>query len=189
MAAACPGGPGRHYMNLMPAYCDYWFAAAVKPRHEKSAQRILEYRGFQTSLPLQKCRHTRRCGSKWESEKPLIPGYVFVGDDPQNPCRVLATPGVVQIVGYRSGSSAIPASQVEALERIAASQLRAAECNYIRVGQVVNLVGGPLRGVQGMVLREAGATRFVVSLELLQRSVAVEIESDWAIPVQYQYAS
>ena len=74
---------------------------------------------------------------------------------------------------------------MEALERIAASQLRVAECNYIRVGDVVELIGGPLKGVQGMVLREAGATNFVVSVEMLQRSLTVEIESEWAVPLQY----
>ncbi len=167
---------------------DLWFAASVIPRHEKSVQRILDYKGYKTSVPLRKCSHTRRCGSKWESENPLISGYVFVAGDPQNPFRIVSTPGVLQIIGATSGASAIPADQIEALERIAASPLPIAECNYLRAGQVVQLIGGPLKGVQGTVIRESKATRFVVSLELLRRSITVEIESDWAVPLQYPYA-
>jgi transcription antitermination factor NusG len=162
-----------------------WLALSVKSRHEKSVQRILDYKGYTTSLPLCTRWHTRHSGTAWESEKPLIPGYVFVLHDLQNPFHIVTTPGVVKFVGFGDGPSAIPAAEIEALERLAASQLPIGRCSYTRIGEQVELVAGPLKGLAGIVVRESGATRLVVSVSLLRRSVFVEIESKWAGPVSY----
>ena len=163
---------------------DTWLALYVRPRHEKSVQKILDYKGYQTSLPLKKCCHTRRSGTDWESEKPLISGYVFVAPDPQNLFHIVTTPGVVQVVGFGSGASGIPYSEIEALERIAGSQLPVAQCAYTRIGEAVKLIRGPLKGVQGIVVRECGAARLVVSIDMLRRSLSVEIDNTWALPLQ-----
>ena len=104
--------------------------------------------------------------------------------DLQNPFHIVTTPGFVQLVGFGSGPSAIPEAEIQALERIVASQLPVAHCGYTRIGEAVELIEGPLRGVQGIVLRQAKTTHFVVSIELLQRSVAVEIEGAWAVPMR-----
>lgn len=162
-----------------------WFALYVIPRHEKSVKQILDSKGYVTSLPLMKCRHTRRSGADWESEKPLISGYVFVASDPANPFRIVTTPGVVRIVGFGDGASAISHSEIDALERIASSHLPVAGCAYARVGEVVQLIRGPLKGVQGRVIRESAVSRLVVSIDLLQRSLCVEIDNTWAMPAQY----
>jgi transcription antitermination factor NusG len=161
-----------------------WLAVSVRSRCEKSVRRILDYKGYATSLPLRKCWHTRRSGSVWESEKPLIAGYVFVAHYAQNPFRMVTTPGVVEIVGFGDEPGLIPAADIEALERLAASLLPVSQWAYTPVGQEVQLIGGPLRGVQGIVVRESGSTRLVVNVRLLQRAVAVEIESEWAVSSQ-----
>lgn len=109
---------------------------------------------------------------------------MFVAGDPDNTFRVVSTPGVLRIIGYGNKASAIPAHEIEALERTAASPLNAAECAYLKPGQLVRLTRGPLKGIQGSVVRGPDGARFVVSVELLQRSVAVEIECDWAEPVR-----
>jgi transcriptional antiterminator NusG len=160
-----------------------WFALSVKPRHEKSVQRMLDYKGYTTALPIQQVGHTRRCGSIWQSEKPLISGYVFVAHDLQNPFHIVGTPGVIRIVSFGNTICPIPADQIEALQRVAASRLPVSNCPYTSNGQAVRLVDGPLSGLEGVVIRESGATRLVVSVDMLQRSVAVEIESAWAVPV------
>lgn len=67
---------------------------------------------------------------------------------------------------------------------MAASGLPVASCGYVRIGETVELVDGPLQGLQGIVLRQAKTTRLVVGVELLQRSVMVEIDAAWALPVQ-----
>jgi transcription termination/antitermination protein NusG len=161
-----------------------WFALFVRPRHEKSVQRILAYKGYQTSLPLQKCRHARRSGSHWENEKPLISRYVFVKHDPDNPAHVVTTPGVLNVVGFARQPYPIPAAQIEELERIANSRLHASECLYPGIGDSVKLVAGPLKGLEGIVSRARNATRLVVNIPTLQRSVAVEIDTAWAMRVQ-----
>jgi|ERR1700728_2223902 transcriptional antiterminator RfaH len=160
-----------------------WFAVIVRSRHEKSVKTILDAKGYKTSLPLRRYTCKRGSGTDWESRKPLIPGYVFVVYDLQNPLPLVTTPGFVQVVGMGSGPSAIPEAEIEALERIAASQLPVAHCGYTRIGEAVELIEGPLKGVQGRVLRQSKATHFVVSIDLLQRSIAVEIEGAWAVPI------
>jgi transcription antitermination factor NusG len=162
-----------------------WLALVVRSRHEKSVQTILDAKGYRTSLPLVRCIHKRRAGSAWDSQKPLIAGYVFAVQDRENPFRIVTTPGVVQIVSFGREPGTIPESEIKALERIAASGLPAGNCSYTRVGEKVELIDGPLRGVQGIVLRDTKATRLVVGVELLQRSVTVEIEGAWAVPMRY----
>jgi transcription antitermination factor NusG len=160
-------------------------ALAVRSRHEKSVKTILDAKGYRTSVPLVRCVHKRSAGSAWDSQKPLIAGYVFAKQDRANPFRIVTTPGVVQIVSFGSEPGSIPESEIEALERIAASGLPVANCGYTRVGEKVELIDGPLKGVQGIVLRQGKTTRLVVGVELLQRSVTVEIDGGWAVPMRY----
>jgi transcription antitermination factor NusG len=162
-----------------------WLALVVRSRHEKSVQTILKEKGYRTSLPLVRCIHKRSSGSAWDSQKPLVPGYVFAVRDPSNRFRIVTTPGVVEIVSFGIEPGTIPESEIEALERVAASGLPVAGCGYTRIGERVELIDGPLKGVQGIVLREGKATRLVVGVELLQRSVTVEIDGTWAVPVRY----
>lgn len=168
---------------------DRWYAVTVRSRHEKSVKTILEYHGYRTSLPLRKCLHKRRTGSEFTNEVPLISGYVFVGEDTGNFFHIVTAPGVVSFVGYGSGPCPIAGTEIAALERVAASQLPVSQCGYTRIGEVVRLVKGPLKGLEGIVMRESKSTRLVVSVDLLQRSLAVEIDGSWAIPAQYSMAS
>jgi transcription antitermination factor NusG len=159
-------------------------ALVVRSRHEKSVKEFLDSKGYRTSVPLVRSMHKRRFGSDWDSHVPLIAGYVFAVPQRENPFRMVTTPGFVKIVSFGSQPGCIPEAEIEALERIAASGLAVAGCGYIRIGKTVELIGGPLKGLRGIVLREATSTRLVVSVELLQRSMAVEIDGAWALPVQ-----
>src|ERR1035438_7553614 len=161
-----------------------WLALVVRSRHEKSVKTILDSKGYRTALPLVRCIHKRRTGSGWDSQKPLIAGYVFAARDRENPFRMVTTPGVVLIVSFGSEPATIPAAEIEALERIAASGLPVAACGSPRIGDRVELIAGPLTGVQGIVLRHGKTTRLVVGVELLQRSVMVEIDGAWAVPLR-----
>ena len=161
---------------------NFWFALSVRSRHEKSVQQLLDYKGYATALPVVKYQHTRRSGTRWDNDIPLIPGYVFVGPDLSNPFHFVTTPGVVRMVSFGGEAAAIPSSEIEALERVAASHLPIGHCSYTRVGECVRLVRGPLTGLRGIVSRNAGTTRLVVSVTMLQRSVSVEIDNEWAVP-------
>jgi len=188
MAAVCPislvSPHAGQTADLTAASGDAWLALVVRSRHEKAVKEILDSKGYRTALPLVCCINKRSSGSAWESQKPLIAGYVFAALDPENPFRMVTTPGVVHIVSFGREPAAIPEAEIEALERIAASGLAVAGCGYIGVGKTVELISGPLKGVRGIVLRQAKNTRLMVSLELLQRSISVEIDGAWALPVQ-----
>jgi len=169
--------------GLTSAPSDLWSALVVRSRHEKSVKTILDHKGYRTSLPLVRCIHKRRTGSAWDSQMPLIAGYVFAVPDADNPFRIVTTPGVVQIVSFGNEPGAIPEAEIEALERVAASGLPVATCGPTKVGEFVELAQGPLRGLQGVVLRQARTTRLVVGIEMLQRWVSVEIDGAWAISI------
>ena len=147
-------------------------------------QTILDAKGYRTSVPLVRCIHKRSSGSGWDSHKPLIGGYVFAAHDRANPYRIVTTPGFVKFVRFGSEPAPIPQAEVEALERVAASGLPVASCGYTRIGENVELIDGPLKGTQGIVLRQGKSTRLVVGVELLQRSVVVEIDGAWAVPIR-----
>lgn len=170
--------------NLMPAALPLWVALVVRSRHEKSVQTILDAKGYRTSVPLVRCFHKRSSGSAWDSQKPLIAGYVFAVQDRENPFRIVTTPGFVEIVSFGSEPGIILEAEIEALERIAASGLPVVSCGYTRIGETVELIAGPLQGVRGIVLRQGKSTRLVVGVELLQRSVSVEIDGAWAVPIR-----
>lgn len=161
-----------------------WLAVVVRSRHEKSVQTILDAKGYRTSVPLIRCIHKRSSGSGWDSKKPLIGGYVFAVHDRKNPYRIVTTPGFVKIVSFGNEPGTIPEAEIEALERIAASGLPVASSGFIRIGQTVEMVAGPLQSLRGIVLRQGKCTRLVVGVEMLQRAVTVEIDAAWAVPVR-----
>src|ERR1035441_10484826 len=104
MAAACPisiiSTHAGQTADLTAASGNEWLALVVRSRHEKSVKTILDSKGYRAALPLVRCIHKRRSGSAWDSQKPLIAGYVFAGLDRENPFRLVTTPGVVQIVSF-----------------------------------------------------------------------------------------
>ena len=107
-------------------------------------------------------------------------GYVFAVDDPGNPLRIVTTSGVVEIVSFGGQPVPIPEAQLEALERIAAPGLPVTRCRYTLPDQTVELMAGPLRGMQGVLVRQANATCLAVGFGPLQCSVMVEIDGTWA---------
>jgi len=107
---------------------------------------------------------------------PLFPGYVFVHMALRDRLQVLQVPGVARLVGFDGTPAALPADEIETLR---ASLLRDVEVqphSYLAVGQRVSLRSGPLAGLTGIVVRRKSGARFVVSVDLIQRSVSLEID-------------
>ena len=156
-----------------------WFALRVATRYEFRVSEQLALREFEPFLPLRRVR--RRWSDRIQTlEVPLFPGYLFSRFDPHLRVRVLNVPGVAQIVGL--GNVPVPISEAEigAIQTLVASRLDLEPHPYLRAGQAVSIECGPLAGGQGIVLRaESGRFRIVVSVNLLQRSVATEIDRDW----------
>ncbi len=155
-----------------------WFAIMARTGREKSSTLLLENAGYECLLPVSK--YTRHWSDrKKEVEVPLFPGYLFCRMDPYNRLPVLMTPGVIQIVG--AGKTLIPVQEEEivAIQRVVRNGLVTMPWPYLQVGQVARIEEGPLRGMTGIIVRIKSGMKLVLSVSLLQRSVAVEIDRSW----------
>jgi transcription antitermination factor NusG len=159
-----------------------WFALQVRPRSEKGVATQLEGRGYDICLPAQPLRR------QWSDrikviEMPLFPGYVFCRLDPSNRLPVLTTPGVVQIVGFGKGPVPVEESELAAVQAIVSSGMPVQPWPFLQCGDRVRINHGPLRDVEGILLELRGSYRVIVSMNLLQRSVSVEVDSAWVSPL------
>lgn len=154
-----------------------WRAVTVKPNHERAAAQALEWKGWETFLPLYRSR--RRWSDRIkELELPLFAGYVFCRFAAPDKGRVLSTPSVVSVVGFAGRPAVVPDEEIEAVRLMTGSGLAVGPWPYLRVGQRVRIEAGPLHGLEGILIQVKDAWRVVVSVELLQRSVAAEVDRD-----------
>jgi transcription antitermination factor NusG len=116
---------------------------------------------------------------------PLFPGYLFVKIpwSAMPRLEILKTPGVVRIISDYENPAPIPESQILAIQRFIAHDVRMDPCPYIKVGQRVEIRRGVLKGLQGILLRKKGQYRFVISVDLIQKSVAVEVNAEDLLPL------
>jgi transcription antitermination factor NusG len=153
-----------------------WYAVRVKSRHEASVASHLDARGFEFFLPLYTSR--RRWSDRFKEIKlPLFPGYVFCHFDPSNRFPVVSVPGVVHIVGI--GQTAVEPAEINAIQSALKAGLPSEPWPYLQVGSKVRVECGPLCGLEGILLGFRGNHRLVLSVTLLQRSVAVQVEERW----------
>jgi transcription antitermination factor NusG len=114
-----------------------------------------------------------------ETTVPLFPGYLFCRLDVKQRTPILSSPGVVSLVGFGNEPVAIPDAEIEAVEALLLSGLPLTAHAFLREGQRVRITRGALEGIEGTLVRKKADCKFVVSIPLLQRSVAVEIDPDW----------
>ena len=159
-----------------------WYALRVRSNHEAVVQSGLRSRGFDEFLPVYRAK------SRWSDrvkviQRPLFPGYVFARFDPSNRLPVLMLPGFVHIVGFGNGPEPVDEAELRAIRRFVDSGLPITPWPYLREGERVVVQHGALSGLEGIVLRATDSLRLVVSLNLLQRSVAVELDRDSVKPL------
>jgi len=163
-----------------------WFAILARTSREKTASLLLENAGYECFLPISK--YMRRWSDRMkEIEVPLFPGYFFCRMNPYNRLPVLITPGVIQIVGVGKTPIPVEEEEIAAIQRVGKSGLSTMPWPYLEVGHVVRIEEGPLQGLTGIVLKIKSGLKLVLSVNLLQRSVAVEIDGSWiseAYPVR-----
>ena len=158
-----------------------WFALRVKPRAERIVADALRGKGYEELLPVHKER--RRWSDRVMSvETPLFTGYVFCRFDVQHRLPILTTPGVVHVVSIGKTPHPIEDHEIESLRVLAGSGLPLEPWPFLYIGQRIDIVGGPLTGASGILLNVKGRDRLVVSVSLLQRSVAVEVPQSCAWP-------
>jgi transcription antitermination factor NusG len=160
-----------------------WFALRVRSKHERVTSLHLRNRGYEEFSPFY------RAESQWSDRKKLtdrflFPGYVFCRFDPRDRLPILTAPGVVGLVGFGDGPTAIPEREIEQVRTMVQSGLLVTPWPFLELGQTVRLENGPLRGLEGIVEEVKGRLRLVVSIQLLQRSVSTEIDRIWVRPVK-----
>ena len=154
-----------------------WYALTVRPRHEQSASRGLRNKGLEEFSPVYRSR--RRWSDRVkEVELCLFPGYVFCRFSYQDRLLVLGTPGIASIVGFAKTPAPIPDTEIEAIQTLVSSARRIEPWPYLRAGERVRIEDGCLQGLCGTLVRERDNWRVVVNVEILQRSVAVEIDRE-----------
>jgi transcription antitermination factor NusG len=159
-----------------------WFALRVKSRSEKIVSTIARYKGFEEFLPLYHGR--RRWSDRFKSvELPLFPGYVFCRINPEFRLPLLTIPGVLSFVGIGRLPAPIDDAEIEAIQKAIGTGRLAEPYPYLEVGQRVRLAEGPLAGLEGFLVEVRKQPRIAVSVSLLKRSVAVEIDRHWVRPL------
>jgi transcription antitermination factor NusG len=175
--------PGERYLGPVAATAvRQWYAVYTLPQNERSASAHLALRDIESYLP------TYEMVRKWKNRQqvklqlPLFPSYLFVCIGAKERSRVLAAPGVVRIVGTRRESIPIADEIIDFLR----SDLclgRAEPYRELVVGERVRIKEGSMQGVEGTLVRKNNKLRFVLSVEMIQRHVAIEIDADSLEPI------
>lgn len=161
-----------------------WFAIQTRPRFEKKVAGQLHEKGIETFLPLFSAKH------RWNDrqrvvQEPLFPGYAFVRISPVMNTRiaVLRTVGVINFVGHRGIGSSVPTSEIQAIKTVLEQRLPFLLCPYMNVGQRVRIRGGCFDGIEGILTAINNDDNLVISVQLIQRSIAMRITGYQIEPV------
>lgn len=160
-----------------------WFALQVRSRREAFVAAHLEWQGYECFLPLYKSK--RRWSDRVkEMEQPLFPGYLFCRLDLHNRGPLLMTPGVQQIVGVGRTPMPVEEREMESIRQALCSGLPNQPWPYMQLGERVRVNYGSLVNLEGILVNFKGSNRVVLSVTLLQRSVAMEIDLAWLSPIR-----
>jgi transcription antitermination factor NusG len=152
-----------------------WYVLNVKPQHEFAVGSALAERSIERFVPAYVTR--RRWSDRVKTiTLPLFATYVFCRFTAADRGAVLRTPGVRSVVSFAGCPAAVPDTEIEAIQRMAGSGIAVEPWPFLRAGERVRVLDGPLRGLEGLLASAADKPRVVVTVELLQRSVAVEVE-------------
>ncbi len=169
-------------VTQMPEVRPKWYALHVRSRHEKSVHTQLEAKRQDVFLPLYQVNH--KWADRWKAVSlPVFPGYVFCRFDPALRYSVLATSGVIDVVRFGAEPAAIEDPEIEAVQLIARSEAPAEPYPDILKGQKMMISGGPLNGLIGTLAEIRNRLRLVVCVQILCRSVMVEVSRDWLVPL------
>jgi transcription antitermination factor NusG len=168
-------------MNV-PEEGTLWYALHVRTRFEKVVARNARDKGFEELLPLYR-RPSRWSDRIKQIDLPLFPGYVFCRFNPLDRLPILTIPGVKGIVGFGKNLTPVDESELNAIRAVLKSGAYCEPWPFLQVGQRVRVAYGPLAGTEGLVMMLKSACRLVISINMLQRSVAVEIDRDCLEPL------
>jgi transcription antitermination factor NusG len=155
---------------------EQWYSIQTRYRFERKVTAELQRKGLQTFLPLLEEFH------RWSDRRqpvyvPLFSGYTFVRFDPSAGLRMelLHTEGVIGLISFRGEANPIPAKQIEDLQKLLSQKVPCSLHAFLKIGQQVRIRGGCLDGLEG-ILEELGGKNLVISIDSIQRAVAITIE-------------
>jgi transcription antitermination factor NusG len=173
---------GDIYTDLERGTEPYWYAIHTRSRHEKFVRDQFAAKEITHLLPL----HHKR--SQWKDrvkmiDVPLFGGYIFAHFALQNKLQVLQTVGVVRLVSLNGKAEPVPEEQIDTIRKMVEYDLTYDPYPYLKEGMFVRVVRGPLQGAQGILVEKKKNYRFVISIDLIQKAVAVDIDSADVEPV------
>jgi transcription antitermination factor NusG len=161
-----------------------WYALYTRSRFEKKLLWELTERSIEVFLPM------REILSRWKDRKkriwiPLFPGYIFVNqiNTAENRYRVLNIPGAVRFVCVNGQAEPVPEYQIQAVRRFLEANISIDPYPYVQVGQRVEIIAGPLKGIQGILVQKKGRFRFVLKVDLIQQAISVEVDASDMRPI------
>ncbi|MDE3180157.1 MAG: UpxY family transcription antiterminator [Acidobacteriota bacterium] len=156
-----------------------WHALYTRHQHEKMVAELLSKKNFDVYLPLYEATHRWKDRLK-KLSLPLFPSYVFVKGGLDRQLQMMMTPGVYSILATSGRAAVIAEEQIDAVKRMVEGPLRVEPHPFLKCGEAVRVTAGPLQGIEGILIRKKNFTRLVLSIEMLMKSVAVEIDA-WMV--------
>jgi transcription antitermination factor NusG len=166
-----PSNPGSH-----------WWALYTRHQHERVVADMLSAKGFEIFLPVYDSIRRWKDRQKLLS-LPLFPCYVFVKGAFNRRLQVVSTPGVHMILSHGERAAVIPENEIEAIRRTVEGPFRVEPHPFLRCGERVRVTRGSLQGVEGILTRKKNQFRLVLAVEMLAKSVAVEMDATSVEPI------
>ena len=160
----------------IPGQALCWYAVYTRHQHEKTVGEMLEKKGVETFVPLYQSRRRWKDRVKTLS-LPLFPSYVFLHGGIERQLQIVTTPGVHWMVTVAGQVAVIPDLEIAAVKRLVESSLRFEPHPFLKCGDWVRVKAGPLEAVEGILVRMKGLCRLVISVQMLQKSVSVEVNT------------
>jgi transcription antitermination factor NusG len=155
--------------------CGNWYALYTKHRHEKVIARNLTYKGFETFVPLYEAARNWKDRVK-QIYIPLFPCYVFFRGDLERRLDIVKIPGIFSLVSSGDRPAPILASEIENIRRAAGTGAHLEPHPFLNCGDRVRIKCGPLAGIEGILVRKKNVYRLVLSVEILGKAAAVELD-------------
>jgi transcription antitermination factor NusG len=152
-----------------------WYAIHTCANREKTVADQLALRGVEHFLPLYESLR------RWKDRKirlalPLFPGYLFVRIALKDRLRTLQVSGAVQIIGFGGHPTPLPDHEIAYVRELLHPSRQAEPHPFLQAGRRVTIRRGPLEGMQGIIVRRKNRSRLVISFDLIQRSIAIEVD-------------
>ena len=160
-----------------------WYAGYTASRHEKRVAEHFAQRGVEHFLPLYETIHRWNNG-RHRVQLPLFPSYIFVRIALRDRLRVIEVPGFVRLVGFNSLPYPLPEADINRMKEALNRGVLAEPYRYLTAGTRVEIRNGPMQGMTGILLRRQYKCRVVISVDLIMRSMAVQVEADDVVPVR-----